>query len=77
MDIITGIMVGALAIAFIASVITARFEFGIMALLLTFCAFVAIANDTTIPKDLVMLFYVPVVAMGLFSAGSFFRVKVR
>lgn len=77
MEIITGIMVGALAVAFIATVITDRFEFGIMAMLLTFCAFVAIVKDTTIPSDLVMLLYVPVIAMGMFSAGSFFRVKVR
>ena len=77
MEIITGIMLGALAVAFIASVITARFEFGIMALLLTFCSFVAIVKDATIPQDVVMLLYVPVVAMGMFSAGSFFRVKVQ
>lgn len=77
MDIITGIMIGALAVAFIAAVITDRFEFGIMAMLLTFCAFIAVANDETIPEDLVMLLYVPIIAMGMFSAGSFFRVKVR
>lgn len=70
-------MIGALAIAFIATVLTARFEFGIMALLFTFCSFVAVVNDTTIDEKLVMLLYVPIVAMGMFSVGSFFRVKVR
>lgn len=77
MEIITGIMLGALAICFIAAIMTDRFEFGLMALLFTFCAFVAVVKDTTIPKDLVMLLYVPIIAMGMFSVASFFRVKVR
>lgn len=77
MEIITGIMIGALAVCFVAAIMTNRFEFGIMALLFTFCAFVSVAKDTTIPDDLVMLLYVPIVAMGLFSVASFFRVKVR
>ena len=77
MEIITGIMIGALAVCFVAAIMTERFEFGIMALLFTFCAFVSVVKDTTIPSDLVMLLYVPIVAMGLFSVASFFRVKVR
>lgn len=71
------IMVGALAAAFIGSVLTNRFEFPIMSILLTFCSFVAINKDTTIASDLVTLVYLPVIAMGLFSIASFFRAKVR
>lgn len=77
MEIITAIMLGALAISFIATILSDRFEFGIMALLFVFCAFIAIVKDGTIDKDVVMLLYVPVVAMGMFTVGSFFRVKVR
>lgn len=77
MEIITGIMIGALAVCFVAAIMTERFEFGLMALLFTFCSFVAVVKDTTIPSDLSMLLYVPIIAMGLFSVASFFRVKVR
>ena len=77
MEIITGIMIAALAMCFVAAIMTNRFEFGIMALLFTFCSFIAVVKDTTIPSDLVMLFYVPIIAMGMFSVASFFRVKVR
>ncbi len=77
MEIITGIMLGALAVCFVATVITNRFEFGILSLIFTFNSFVAVANDVTIPKDLVMLLYVPIIAMGMFSVAAFFRVKVR
>ena len=77
MEIITLIMLVGLALAFIATVLTDRFEFGVMALLLTFCSFVAVVKDASIDQDIVMLLYVPIIFMGLFSAGSFFRVKVR
>lgn len=77
MEVITLIMLGALAIAFIGSVITTKFEFPIMSILLTFCAFVAVNKDVSIASDIVMLLYVPILAMGLFSIGSFFRMKVR
>ena len=75
MEIITGILIGALALAFIGSILSDRFEFSIMAILLTFCSFVAIEKDAGISADVVMLLYVPVVAMGLFSIGTFFKAK--
>lgn len=76
MDIITGILLLALCVAFVGAIIVNRLEFCVMSILLTFCSFVAIVKDASIPNDLVMLLYVPVVAIGLFSIASFFRVKV-
>ena len=76
MDIITGILLLALCVAFVGAIIVNRLEFCVMSILLTFCSFVAIVKDTSIPNDLVMLLYVPVIAIGLFSIASFFRVKV-
>ena len=76
MDIITGILLLALCVAFVGAIIVNRLEFCVMSILLTFCSFVAIVKDASIPEDLVMLLYVPVVAIGLFSIASFFRVKV-
>lgn len=76
MDIITGIMLIALVGAFVGAIMVNRLEFCVLSILLTFCSFVAIVKDTSIPQDLVMLLYVPVIAIGLFSIASFFRVKV-
>ena len=76
MDIITGILLLALCVAFVGAIIVNRLEFCVMSILLTFCSFVAVVKDTSIPNDLVMLLYVPIVAIGLFSIASFFRVKV-
>ena len=76
MDIITGILLLALCVAFVGAIIVNRLEFCVMSILLTFCSFVAIVKDASIPEDLVMLLYVPVIAIGLFSIASFFRVKV-
>jgi hypothetical protein len=76
MDIITMILLGALVLAFIGAVLTNKVEFCILSLLLTFCSFIAIAKDTAIEQDLVMLLYVPIIAIGLFTVSQFFKVKV-
>ena len=70
-------MLGALAITFIITVFTSRYEFGIMALMFTFSSFIAVVKDVTLDQDTVMLLYLPIIAMGMFSVGSFFKVKVR
>lgn len=77
MEVITLILLGALAVAFIGSVISDKFEFPIMAILLTFCSFVGISKDASIAEDTVMLLYVPLITVGLFSIASFFRSKVH
>lgn len=76
MEIITIILLVALVGAFIGAVLSNRWEFCIMSILLTFCAFVAVAKDTSISKDVVMLLYVPIIAVGMFSITQFFKVKV-
>lgn len=70
-------MLAALALCFVATVLTRRFEFGLMSLLFTFNSFIAVVRDTTIPDDMSMLFYVPIIGMGLFSVAAFFKVKVE
>ena len=76
MDIITGAILIGLVIAFIGAILTNKFEFSIMSILMTFCAFVAVSKDVEIPKDIVMILYVPIVAIGLFSITQFFKSKV-
>lgn len=76
MDIITGVILIGLVIAFIGAIFTKKFELSIMAILLVFCSFVAITKDTSISADIVTLLYIPVVAMGLFSIAQFFKSKV-
>lgn len=76
MDIITGIMLIGLVAAFIGAVMISRMEFCVLSILMTFCSFVAVVKDSSIPDDLVMLIYIPIIAMGLFSIASFFRIKV-
>lgn len=76
MDIITIIVLVGLILAFIGAILTNKFEFSIMAILLTFCSFVAVTKDVSIAKDLVMILYVPIVAVGLFSVAQFFKSKV-
>lgn len=76
MEIITIILLVALVGAFIGAVLSNRWEFCIMSILLTFCSFIAITKDTTIANDLVMLLYVPTIAIGMFSIAQFFKVKV-
>ena len=76
MEIITIILMVGLVGAFVGSILTNRWEFCIMSILLTFCTFVAITKDTEIAKDTVMLLYVPTIAIGLFSIAQFFKVKV-
>lgn len=76
MEIITIILLVSLVGAFIGAVLSNRWEFCIMSILLTFCAFVAVAKDTSISNDVVMLLYVPIIAVGMFSITQFFKVKV-
>lgn len=76
MDIITGIMLIALACAFIGAVMINRIEFSILSIIFTFCSFVAVTKDTSIASDMVMLLYIPIIAMGMFTIASFFKVKV-
>lgn len=76
MEIITIILLVALVGAFIGAVLSNRWEFCIMSILLTFCAFVGVAKDTSISNDVVMLLYVPIIAVGMFSITQFFKVKV-
>ena len=76
MDIITGVMITGLVLSFVGTVFKNRLEFCILSLIFTFASFVAVTKDVEIPADLVMLFYVPIVAMGLFTVSAFFKVKV-
>lgn len=76
MDIITGAILIGLVIAFIGAILTNKFEFSIMSILMTFCSFVAVTKDVEIPNDIVMILYVPIVAIGLFSITQFFKSKV-
>ena len=76
MDIITGIILIGLVISFIGAIFTKKFELSIMSILMVFCSFVAITKDATIPEDWLMLLYVPIVAVGLFSVAQFFKSKV-
>lgn len=76
MEIITLILLVALVGAFIGTVLSDRWEFCIMSILLTFCGFIATTKDATIDSDLVMLLYVPIIAVGMFSIAHFFKVKV-
>lgn len=76
MEIITIILLVALVGAFIGAVLSNRWEFCIMSILLTFCSFIAITKDTTIADDLVMLLYVPTIAVGMFSIAQFFKARV-
>ena len=73
MEIITGILLGALALCFIGAMMTEKYEFPIMGILFVFCSFVAIQKDAGITDDMVMLLYVPIVAIGLFCIGAFFK----
>ena len=75
MDIITGVILIGLVIAFIGAIFTNKYELSIMSVLLVFCSFVAITKDASIPDDLVTILYVPIVAIGLFSIASFFKAK--
>lgn len=77
MEAITLILLGGLVAAFVGAILTDRFEFNIMSIMLTFCAFVAVNKDASLVSDTVMLLYVPIIAMGLFSIASFFRAKIR
>ena len=76
MDIITGIMLIGLVASFIGAIMVSRMEFCVLSILFTFCSFVAVVKDVSIPSDLVMLIYIPIIAMGMFSIASFFRIKV-
>lgn len=76
MDIITGIMLIGLVASFIGAIMVRKMEFCILSILMTLCSFVAVVKDTSIAGDLVMLLYIPIVAIGLFSIGSFFNMKV-
>lgn len=76
MEIITIILLIGLVGAFIGAVLTNRWEFCIMSILLTFCGFIAVAKDASITNDVVMLLYVPIIAVGMFSITQFFKVKV-
>lgn len=76
MDIITGAILIGLTIAFIGAILTSKFELCIMSVLMSFCAFIAVTKDATIAKDIVMVLYVPILAIGLFSISQFFKSKV-
>ena len=76
MEIITLILLGALVCAFIGAVLTDKWEFSIMSILLTFCSFVAIGKDPDVVGDMAMLLYVPIISIGLFSVTQFFKAKV-
>ena len=76
MDPITLIMLIALVGAFIGAIMVNKIEFSILSIIFPFCSFVAVAKDTSIPDDMVMLLYVPIIALGMFSIVSFFKAKV-
>lgn len=76
MDIITGVMIGGLVLSFLGTVLKNRIEFCILSLIFTFCSFIAVVKDTSIASDVVMLFYIPIIAMGMFTISNFFKVKV-
>ena len=76
MDIITGVMIIGLVLSFLGAILKNRLEFCILSLIFTFASFIAVAKDTEIAQDLVMLFYIPIIAMGLFTVSAFIKVKV-
>ena len=76
MDIITGVILIGLTIAFIGAIFTKKFELSIMSILLVFCSFVAVTKDASIADDLVTILYIPIIAIGLFSIATFFKSKV-
>lgn len=76
MDTITIIMLIGLVGSFILTIFKNRIEFSVLSLIFTFGSFVAVTKDAEIVEDLVMLLYVPIIAMGGFTIASFFKVKV-
>lgn len=76
MDTITGVMIGGLVLSFLGTVLKNRIEFCILSLIFTFCSFIAVTKDTEIAQDVIMLFYIPIIAMGMFTVSAFFKVKV-
>ena len=76
MDTITIIMLIGLVGSFLLTILKNRIEFSILSLIFTFGSFVAVTKDAEIAQDLVMLLYIPIIAMGAFTVSAFFKVKV-
>lgn len=76
MEPVTILCIIALAMFFVLAVFTHKFEFSILSLIMGFGTFIAITQDTTISQDIVMVLYVPLIAIILFTFVQIWRAKI-
>lgn len=75
METVTLIMIIGLTMFFLLSLYKPRLELCILAMLFVFMAFIAVSKDATLSADTIMLYYAPIVAIGLFEVPQFWRSK--